>query len=95
MENVSMEELDNILEDDNSQLIDIRDNYLYEVGTIPTAINAPSNFLQMMPEKYLRKGTHYYLFCDYGIKSRKVARYLNALGYDVKSIDGGYNSYNQ
>lgn len=89
-----MDELESILEDENSQLVDIRDNYLYEVGTIPTAINAPSNFLQMMPEKYLKKGIHYYLFCDYGVKSQKIVRYLDALGYDVTNINGGYHSYN-
>ena len=43
--------------------------------------------------EYLKKEEIYYLFCDYGIKSRKVAKRLTELGYKVISIDGGFHEY--
>jgi len=93
MRSISVEQLGDVIEKENSKLIDLRDNYVYQLGTIPTAINVPSNFLMMMPEKYLDKNTTYYLFCDYGVKSGKVVHYLEQLGYQVFNITGGYHSY--
>lgn len=93
MKSISMDDLAEVLNDPNSKIIDIRDNYVYQMGTIPTAVNIPSNFLMAMPEEYLNQHTHYYLFCDYGVKSSKVVRYLDSLGYDVSNILGGYHSY--
>lgn len=94
MKSIFPDELENILTNENNKLIDIRDNYAYLMGTIKGAINIPSNFLMMMPEKYLTKDKSYYLFCDYGVKSKKVVTYLSNLGYDVYNINGGYHSYN-
>ncbi len=93
MKSISIQDIDNILKNENCKVIDIRDNYVYSMGTIKGAINIPSNFLMVMPEKYLSKDKSYYLFCDYGVKSKKVVSYLSNLGYDVYNIIGGYNSY--
>ena len=93
MKSISITQLESILKQPDHQLIDIRDNYLYQLGTIPGAINIPSNFLQMMPDKYLDKQKHYYLFCNYGVQSSKIVRLLNSLGYDAWNIEGGYHSY--
>lgn len=93
MKNISTSELEKVMMDPNSKIIDLRDNYIYQLGTIPTAINIPSNFLMMMPNEYLDKNIKYYLFCDYGIKSGKVVRYLEQAGYNVSNIEGGYSNY--
>ena len=42
-------------------LIDIRDNYKYIIGKIPTAINIPMNFLLVNPENYLKKNVNYWV----------------------------------
>ncbi len=93
MKDISVTDLDAIIQDTNSKIIDLRDNYIYQLGTIPTAINIPSNFLMTMPEEYLDHSTYYYLFCDYGVKSSKVVRYLRERGYHVYNINGGYHEY--
>lgn len=74
-------------------LIDLRDNYQYLSGTIPTATNAPINFLLMMPDKYMKKEEIYYLFCEYGKTSLKACKRLTDLGYKVINIDGGFFEY--
>lgn len=95
MKSISKDEVEQVLNSPNSTFIDIRDNYIYSLGSIKNAINIPSNFLITMPEKYLNKETKYYIFCDYGVKSAKVVRYLEKLGYDVTNINGGYNDYKE
>lgn len=93
MKSISIAELEEVLQNPNSKIVDIRDNYIYQLGTIPTAINIPGNFLMAMPHEYLDHQTHYYLLCDYGVTSSKVGKYLSSLGYDVSNISGGYHSY--
>ena len=74
-------------------LIDIRDKYLYNQGSIPNAINIPSSFLITNPSEYLNKEEEYFLFCSHGHTSKRVCMYLSKLGFRVVNIIGGYNSY--
>ncbi len=86
--------IDSIINDlDNLNIIDIRDGYLYNIGNIQNSNNIPMNFLLMNPENYLNKDEKYYLYCSYGINSRKVCLKLISMGYNVVNIKGGYNSY--
>ena len=39
------------------------------------------------------KNTIYYIYCDYGNRSKHVVSYLNSLGYNCVNIEGGYNNY--
>lgn len=77
----------------SDNLIDIRDKYEYMLGHIDKAINIPMNYLYMNPENYLNKEKIYYLYCDYGTKSRKLSSFLNDLGYKTISLIGGYEKY--
>ena len=77
----------------SDNLIDIRDKYEYMLGHIDKAINIPMNYLYMNPENYLNKEKKYYLYCDYGTKSRKLSSFLNDLGYKTISLIGGYEKY--
>lgn len=74
-------------------IIDIRDNYLYRLGSIPTAKNISMNFLLSSPESYLKKTETYYIYCDYGKQSSQVCNNLARKGYNVVNILGGYNEY--
>ncbi len=74
-------------------LIDIRDNYLYNLGSIPTAKNVPINFLLSNPDMYIDKNSTYYIYCSYGMQSAKVCNILNNKGYKVINLLGGYNEY--
>ena len=74
-------------------IIDIRDKYLYDLGSIPTSRNIPMNFLITNPSDYLNKGNKYYIYCQYGFLSPKVCYKLNKMGYDATNVLGGYNDY--
>ena len=90
---ISIKDLKDILQVRKINMIDLRDNYLYLTKTIPGAVNAPINFLLMMPDKYLNKDEIYYLFCQYEKQSIKACKKLNSLGYKVINIEGGFFEY--
>ncbi len=75
-------------------IIDIRENYLYRLGYIPTAKNIPINFLLLNTSTYLNKSDTYYIYCEQGTKSPKVCNKLSKDGYNVINIVGGYKLYN-
>lgn len=75
------------------KIIDIRDNYQYNIGNIPTSNNVPKNFLIMNPHLYLNTEDIYYIYCEFGNSSGKVCNTLRKKGYKVINILGGYNEY--
>lgn len=75
------------------KIIDIRDNYKYNLSKIPGSINVPFNFLITNPEDYLNKNDKYYLICEHGKKSLEASKILNKEGYKTISVLGGYQSY--
>lgn len=74
-------------------IIDIRENYEYRIGHIPDAINISKELLELNPEKYLNRNKIYTLYCDRGIVSSELSSKLNKLGYNTKSLKGGYLGY--
>ena len=58
MNSISIKELVN---KQDITIIDIRPNYEYQYGTIPTAINIPAIKLISNPTKYLEKNKTYYI----------------------------------
>lgn len=91
MDGISIDKLLNLIPIAN--IIDIRDNYQYILGKIPTAINVPMNFLMVNPENYLNKSDTYYIYCEYGTRSEKLCSNLKNRGYNVINVIGGYNEY--
>ena len=79
----------------NINIIDIRDNYLYNIESVPNSKNIPMNFLLMNPSNYLDKNNTYYIYCNRGINSKKTCDVLTGLGYDVINLIGGYVEYKQ
>ena len=75
------------------KIIDIRNRYLYNLGSIPSSVNIPSNFLLMYPDKYLKKDETYYIYCSQGMESSKVCAKLAKQGYDAVNVLGGYHDY--
>lgn len=76
-----------------AKIIDIRDNYLYRLGNIPSSQNIPMNFLLSNPDQYLKKEEQYYIYCTQGMQSSKLCYKLAMLGYNVVNVSGGYNDY--
>lgn len=83
----------NIYKNQNINVIDIRDKYIYELNHITNSINIPYEYLLLTPEKYLNTKEPYYLYCQAGYTSKEVSKRLNSKGYNTISINGGYNSY--
>ena len=73
--------------------IDIRNADAYNLGNIPNSINIDRRVLLLDPSKFLNKGERYYIYCEFGEKSKKVCKELNELGYNTINVIGGYNSY--
>jgi len=76
-----------------AKIIDIRDNYQFNLGSIPTSINIPMNFLLMNPDSYITKNNTYYIYCEYGTRSKKLCNELSNKGYNVINILGGFREY--
>ena len=77
----------------NKNIIDIRERNRYLQGHIPNAISIEATELSKYPEKYLKKDSTYYLYCDSGFRSKILTQRLNRLGYHTVNIIGGYNNY--
>ena len=90
MNSISVWDVDNI---SNGIIIDIRNNYYYNIDHIDGAINIPYYNLLNNYSHYLNKYDNYYLYCDYGEQSSEIASRLTNFGYHVFSIDGGYLEY--
>lgn len=74
-------------------IIDIRKNFMYNLGSIPTSHNIPKEYLLLFPDKYLNKDEEYYIYCSQGIESVKVCDELAKKGYKVINVLGGYHDY--
>lgn len=74
-------------------IIDIRNNFIYNLGNIPTSKNIPKDYLLTFPEKYLKKNEKYYIYCESGFTSIKVCNKLREMGYNVINVLGGYHDY--
>ena len=72
-------------------LADIRDEISYTYGTIPGAVNYP-DILKCASEGALPEDKTLILFCMHGQQSEPLADALSELGYDARSLDGGYGA---
>ena len=89
MNSISFSELKKL---SNPFIIDIRDNYSYNISHIKNAINIPYYNLLNNYSHYLNKNNVYYLYCDEGKQSNEISKRLNSFGYNTKSIQGGFKS---
>lgn len=90
MNTISIYELKKIT---NPIIIDIRDNYSYNISHIKSAINIPYYNLLNNYSHYLNKNNTYYLYCEEGRQSFEISKRLNSFGYNTKSIEGGFISF--
>ncbi len=82
-----------LLKLNNPIIIDIRNNYYYNIGHIKDAISIPYYNLLNNFSHYLNKNSTYYLYCDIGDQSYEIAERLQKFGYNTISIEGGYLAY--
>jgi rhodanese-related sulfurtransferase len=86
---VSVDELKELLKDGKTQVIDVRTEEEYREGHIP---NIPLRTMQELPEwvEDLNPAESYVFVCRSGSRSQKVAMYLKHNGFDkVANYNGG------
>jgi len=75
------------------ELIDIREDYEYNGGSIKSAKNIPMGKLLNDPDKYLSKSKEYYIMCQSGGRSSRACNSLTSEGFKVINVSGGMGSY--
>ena len=93
MNSINTKTLIDLLKTKPLNIIDIREIYELQNGTIPTAKHINKNLLLNSPESYLEKENTYYIYCNYGHTSARLVELLNQKGYHTVNIIGGYNNY--
>lgn len=91
-DNISVNKIDELL--GNIELIDIREDYEYNEGSIRTAKNIPMKELLMYPDEYMDKDKQYYILCRSGARSARTCMQLREEGYNVVNVSGGFIEYN-
>lgn len=86
-------EWDKLKNKHNIKIIDIRNRNKYLLGHVDNSINICEEELYNYPNRYLRKDEIYYIYCDYGNRSKIIVSKLNSLGYNAVNINGGYHNY--
>lgn len=87
--------INEVLNYNSVTIIDIRNKVEYDLGHIPNSICIPFKDLLINYSTYLKKDGKYYLYCQNGYSSHDLAVRFNTLGYNTKSIIGGYDNYLQ
>jgi rhodanese-related sulfurtransferase len=88
---IHVNDLDNLI--GQVELIDIREIYEYQSGSIQTAKNIPMGNLISEPSKYMEKDKTYYIMCQSGVRSNMTTKELTKQGFNVINVAGGMGSY--
>lgn len=67
-------------------IIDIQDNYYYNITHLPGAVNIPYENLMNNYRNYLNKNDRYFIYCKSGKLSKRVVAVLSYLGYNVSEM---------
>ncbi|MEJ7587074.1 MAG: rhodanese-related sulfurtransferase [Ferruginibacter sp.] len=96
---VNAPEMNQLLEDDNTVVVDMRNHYEYEVGHFVKALEIPSDtFREQLPMavKMLQdiKDKNIILYCTGGIRCEKASAYMLHNGFkNVFHLEGGIINY--
>lgn len=91
VESIGVNEIDNLI--GQIELIDIREPYEYQAGTIQTAKNIPMGALLQNPDQYMSREKKYYIMCQSGGRSGRTTAALEKQGYQVVDVIGGMSAY--
>lgn len=88
---INVDELKNF-NSDKQILLDTRDVEEVELGSIENSLNIPLNDLRSNLDK-LDKNKEILVYCAVGIRGYIAARLLEANGFNVRNLNGGYKTY--
>jgi rhodanese-related sulfurtransferase len=84
---------DQIQQDSNHVLLDVREPHEYKGGYIPGACNMP---LSQMKHRFgeIPKEKNVYIYCQSGMRSKQAARILSKNGFsNLAHLQGGISSW--
>lgn len=96
---VNAEEMNKLLEDENTIVVDMRNHYEFEVGHFVRSIEIPSDtFREQLPMAVeMLKGNeqkNIVMYCTGGIRCEKASAYMKHMGFDnVFHLEGGVIHY--
>lgn len=88
---INVNDIDELL--NKIELIDIREPYEYEAGSLKNSKNIPMDILLKEPQRFLKKENTYYIICQSGGRSERTVSRLSKAGFDVINVSGGMGSY--
>jgi|SRR5690625_258121 len=88
MKEITTDEVVKILDDPNITIVDVRESFEVNLGTIPGAKHIP---LGELPTRFqeLDKSKKHVIVCRSGNRSGVATHFLNEQGYDAYNMIGG------
>ena len=92
VETITWEDVENLNNNNNISILDVRTDAEYEEGAFKGCIHIPLDDLRGNLDK-LDKTKTYLVYCKTGLRSYIACRILSQNGFEVQNITGGYHYY--
>ncbi|AXJ13054.1 rhodanese-like domain-containing protein [Streptococcus pluranimalium] len=90
LKSIAINDLDRVLQEPKSVVLDVRTKEEYQRGHIKGVRNVP---LDQLSHFQGTKDQVHYVLCQSGVRSKRAARVLQKKGYQVVNIKGGMSAY--
>ena len=90
--NISMADFYEKYQNENLDLIDVREVHEFQAGHAPGAKNLPLSILEQ-GYKELKSDQEYYIICQGGGRSATACQFLRTQGLAVTNVEGGMNHW--
>ena len=90
--NISMADFYEKYQNENLDLIDVREAHEFQAGHAPGAKNLPLSTLEQ-GYKELKPDHEYHVICQGGARSASACQFLSAQGLTVTNVEGGMNAW--
>jgi len=91
-QNISCEDAQRLLKEENGQLVDVRSPMEYAQGSLPNAVNVPLQTIHVAND-LLEKRRPIILYCVTGTRTRMAKTYLDAMGFENEHDLGSFRNY--
>lgn len=95
--NLSSDEFEKLITDENVQCVDVRTVAEYSEGHIPGSlnINVLDEHFALNADELLDKSRPVAVYCKSGRRSRNAARILVKKGFSVSNLDKGFDNWKE
>ena len=90
--NISMADFYEKYQNENLDLIDVREVYEFQAGHAPGAKNLPLSTLEQ-GYKEIKPDHEYHVICQGRVRSASACQFLSAQGLTVTNVEGGMNAW--